>query len=148
MNELYICPQARQCAIEPSECEHKKPHAHEYGCAWENCDDAPDKGQSTVCVLFREHSRIAQVRMILSNHWGATFVTFCTQFDIDNSLNGRTFRDPSPESLGRLSRLLYKRSVPCFIDHKQGEIVFGDQTPLPGLFGWTAKKDRQEQNGN
>jgi len=145
--QLYICPQANKCSIE--ECEHKHPHAHEYVCGWENCDDAPDKGQSTVCVLFRATSHIAQVRVDFGLYWTAPAnVTFRTQFDIDNSLGGKTFRAPYPESLGRLSRLLYERGIPCYVDHLAGEIIFGDQTPKPDLFSWTAKKDRQEQNGN
>ena len=131
--QLYICPRARQCAI--SECEHNQPHAHEYGCGWETCKDAPDKGQPTICVLFRETSHIAQVRIIMGNYWGSCFVTFRTQYDVDHNLTGRRYRNPSPEGLGRLSRLLYERAVPAFVDHQSGEIVFGDQTPLPGLFG-------------
>ena len=140
--QLYICPQARQCTID--ECEHKHPHAHEYGCAWD-CDDSPQPGP-TVCIPV---PRVAQVRVDFGLYWTAPAnVIFRTQFDIDNDLGGKTFRAPYPESLGRLSRLLYERGIPCYVDHLAGEIIFGDQTPLLGLFGWTAKKDRTENNGS
>lgn len=71
---------------------------------------------------------------IIGNYWGACYITFRTQYDIDNDLHGKTFRNPSSESLGRLSRLLFKCAIPCFIDHRSGEILFGDLTPLLDLF--------------
>jgi hypothetical protein len=78
----------------------------------------------------------------MGNHWGACYITFRTQFHIENDLGGKTFRNPSAASLNRLSRLLFLSATRCFVDHLNGEILFGDLTPLPDLFSWTAKKDR------
>lgn len=97
--------------------------------------------------LLRATGRIAQIRVIMGNYWGGT-ILFRTQFDIDNNLHGKTYRNPTLDSMERLHKLLYEKAVPCFVDHLAGEIIFGDLTPLPDLFSWTAKKDRKERNGN
>ena len=147
MSDFVICPYADDCQYKNKPlCPHAIPHKKFVNCHFV-CDY--NLTEDMECAPFVPKNKITQVRIIMGNYWGACFVTFRTQFDIDNDLAGRRYRNPSPEGLERLSRLLYEQAVPwCFIDHEQGEIIFGDQTPLPGLFGWTTKKDRTENNGS
>ena len=134
MSDLFICTQADRCTRE--DCIHRTPHAQLLSCHIPICFV---KAANAECALIhrdrKESGRIAQVRIVMGSYWGSCFVTFRTQYDVDHNLTGRRYRNPSPEGLGRLSRLLYDRAVPAFVDHEQGEIVFGDQTPLPELFG-------------
>lgn len=85
---------------------------------------------------------IVQVRLILPSYWSAGYITIRRQFDVDNYLRGRTYRHPEMTSWNRLARLMLDKRVPAFVDAVEGEIVYGDQTPMPELFSCLAKKDR------
>ena len=134
MND-HICPQANHCEFSP--CTHRVAHERNFQCC-ADCDEKPNKDASIECVRIvqnrGEDSRIAQVRVIMGSYWGGCFVAFRSQFEIDNDLRGKTYRNPTPESLDRLHLLLYEASVHCFVDHRDGDIIFGDLTPLPDLF--------------
>ena len=127
---LYICPGAAQCNIE---CDHKEPHGWRWWC---NCDCTYMEDCKCVRVAQsrKPEARTAQVRIIMGSYWGGCFVTFRSQFEIDNDLRGKTYRNPTPESLKRLSTVLYAAKVPCYVDHQEGDIVFGDLQPPPDLF--------------
>lgn len=87
---------------------------------------------------------IVQVRITMPDYFSPGFVTFRRQFDIDNDLHGKTWRAPEPTSWARLARVLYDNSMmmPALIDVDQGEIVCGDQAPMPMLFSYLAGKDK------
>ena len=95
------------------------------------------------CYPELDTNHIVQVRLVLPSYWSAGFITIRRQFDIDNNLRGRTYRHPEMTSWNRLARLMFDRRVPTFVDADSGEIVYGDQTPMPNLFSYLAKKDRQ-----
>ena len=84
---------------------------------------------------------IVQIRIIMGTYWNPTYIIIRRAQDLEFNLRGTSYRQPEPTSYMRLARLLFEKGVPCFVDFDRGEIVFGNQSPMPERFSFLAGKD-------